>query len=405
MGKSPLDRVLRGLESGRRPAYVSLLLSVVLAGLTAFRFVVLVQRLTPAEYGMLNVFTLLGTLMPLVLSLGLTLQYQRVTHFQGPGHITSLIRTSFLVTSATVVPGLVVILVVSKPFSDGIDWLWASVFILVVSSATALTTFYSQIMLGLNFRATASFMMFLVNAGATAALLPAAMTNQVQTTAILGWWSFFGVAAAWASYSIVRVHNEPGPRSGRAVSVREGILSIPSQVGPWLFIFVVRYMIGFNIDAEAIANYAISSTVVDMAFLVTIPLLNHFTNKVMAGAQSPAKGMLYAVPAFVVLAALASMGVSWLLPRIGQPGYSLGLEVTAILIAVGVVRIYVTAWRSKALGQKKIHVSSVAYILVVCASVLSFMFWPMTSLTSYAVVTLFGFLVVAVAQRISVRAR
>ncbi|WP_141688726.1 polysaccharide biosynthesis protein [Pseudarthrobacter enclensis] len=395
---------MAALEAGRRPAYISLLLSAMLAGLTGIRFLVLVGNIPPEEYGVLNLFTLLSTLMPLLMSIGLPLQYQRVAHFDGAKRIPSLQRTSLYVTGIATLPSFCVVLLVSRPITDGQSWFWACVYITVISTATAFSTFSSQIMLGLNLRASASLIMFLVNSGATVALLPAILGGVLEATGILGWWAFFSVISALAARRLVHLQKTMGrPRIRSVVSIREGLLSVPSQIGPWLFIFVIRYLVGINAGVEAIANYAIASTVVDMAFLVAVSLLNYFTNKVMAGKQSPMRGMLYSVPAFLVLALAASVGVAWILPLIGQDGYHLAVETLVILTAVGVVRIYITAWRSRALGEKKIHVSSAAYSLVVVGTLIAFSIWPTDSPEIYALVTLGGFIAVAASQRLSLR--
>lgn len=398
-----ISRVIAHLEKGRRPALVSLALSAMLAVLTGVRFLVLVGSLPPNEYGVLNLFTLLATLMPLLMSLGLSLQYQRIAHFQGVKRISSLQRTSLIVTISSVLPSFVVILILSQPIIEVHEWIWASAYIVIIAGTTALSTFSSQIMLGLNFRATASFLMFLANAGATIALIPVSFMGSFGVTEILGWWALFSLGAAIVGFRIVGLQRLRRRKPAQVVSIREGLLSVPSQIGPWLFVFIVRYMIGINAGSEAIANFAIASTVIDMAFLVSVSLLNHFTNRVMAGTQSPLRGMMYSIPFFLALSTFGSFLVAWLLPRLGQDGYHLEFETTLILAGVGITRIYITAWRARALGQKKLHLSSLAYIIVVALSLGIFLVMPVDSLSFYAIITLIGFVVVAAVQRYSLR--
>jgi len=396
-----LDRVLNALESRRLPMVISLAVSAALAAFTALRFVVLIHAMPPAQYGVFNLYTLLASLLPLFMTAGLTLQYQRVSHFQGPGTTHALLRTSVLVTLIALVPSFAAVFLITMPIVSLPELIWVSIFLLVISATASLTTFHSQILLGLNYRSTSSLMMFLVNAGATFAVLPAWLEGRIAPMALLGWWAAFSVAITALTWWVARSRREGREGIGGVLSWREGLLSVPSQIGPWLFVFVIRYLIGLNIDESAIANYAIAATISDMAFLVAVSLLNYFTNRVMSGTQAPWRGILLSAPLYLLLAACGFFAVLWLLPLVGQQGYELEPPVALILIGVGLVRLYLTAWRSRALGLKKIHVSSNAYLVVIAISVLALWFWAPVYPEAYAVVTLAGFLVVAVVQRIS----
>ncbi|WP_148258118.1 hypothetical protein [Pseudarthrobacter phenanthrenivorans] len=303
------------------------------------------------------------------------------------------------------IPGYLVLYYISSPVLEGDGLLTASLFVLVISLATAIATFASQIMLGLNYRSTAALIMFGVNSGATVALVPALAFDNIEAVSILGWWALFSTCAALASYAVVGSQSTRVRSRRRVVSFREGMFSIPAQIGPWLFIFMVRYMIGINIDPDSVADFAITSTVVDMAFLVSVSILSYFSNRVMVGQQSPAKGLLYTIPIFVVMSSIGSVAVSWILPHVGRPGYDFSLGLALVLTLAGVARIHISAWRARALGAAKLHISSVAYLAVVGVSLLGFLLWPSTSLEVYAWVTLAGFVTVAVIQQASVHKR
>lgn len=399
----PLHRILVAIEQRRLPILVSLLASASLAAFTGIRFLVLVRALPPDAYGVFNIYTLLASLLPLFMSLGLTLQFQRVAHLNGRPVIKSLLTWSATITAVTVLPSFVIVFLVTAPLEGATDVLLVAFLLAVIGASTALTTFHSQIMLGLNHRSAASLLMFLTNASSTTALLPAAVVTGISPVALLGWWALWSTAVSVFSAWIARSQRGESPASSANVSIGEGLLSLPSQIGPWLFIFVIRLMIGVNIDEAAIANYAIAATIADMAFLVAVSLLNYFTNRVMVGSQSPWRGIFFSAPVYLVLSVVGIAAIAWFLPIFAQDGYVLEPFVAIILTAVGLVRMYITAWRSRALGQKKVHVSSGAYLAVIIATVATLWVLAPSQAWIYAAATLVGFVIVAAVQRFGLR--
>lgn len=398
-------RVVDWLEIGRRPALLPALASAGLAAFTGIRFLILLQALTPTQYGEYNLFGLMAAVLPTVMFAGLALQFQRRSHEAGRSVVRPLLRVGTLTIAVSVAPTAVIIFCLCAPLEGWPQLLLVVLFLLVITASIAATTMHSQIMLGLNYRSTAAIMLFLTNSAGTAAFLPAFFSTGLNPISLLGWWAALAVLCAVATDIFIRpFRSSDSTQIPSGLSMAEGILSIPGQAGAVITAVAVRYLLAINVSASAVANFAVAATVADMSYLIAITAVAFFTNRILAG-DSPARGIRIASGLHVVLCIVGGIAVIWILPLIGGPGYVLSVSVMAILVVVGLVRIYTTAWTSRALGMKQLHVLSIAYAIGVGVAVLGLWFFAPTDANTYALVTLGVFTVVAVAQRIAVRSR
>lgn len=399
-----VERFLTAIEVGRRSAYVNVGVSIALAIFTGLRFIVLVRGLSPASYGVLNVFATLAVLAPQLTSLGISLQYQRIAHHGGAGRVRHLLLVSVVVTALGILPTFPVVFILGLPLvTRGELWLVALA-VTIISGATVLAVFVSQILIGRGRRSASAILMFAVNSGPTVALLPNLLLPPISVVAQLTWWAVGALIFAVLAWLLAMTRRLPADHAGERVSFGEGLLALPAQIGPWLFLFVIRYLIGINVDAAAVANYAMAAISAETAFLIAGSLLNYTTVQVMTGSQSPWRGLRYILPFYVVLTALGLVAIAWVLPIIGQGGYHLPAAAAILLAISGVVRLYILAWRPRAIGLKRLHYSSWAFLAVTAVGAGALWMWAPIQYAAYALVTVVGFLFVAVVQRITVRA-
>ncbi|WP_418345003.1 hypothetical protein [Rhodococcus pyridinivorans] len=392
------------LERGRLPMILSMAMSGGIALITAFRFAILVQFLTPDDYGRINIYSTLTSVVPLVMSLGMSVQYQRIARATGSQAIPSLTRATLVVHAFTTLPTLVIVALISRPLGGEEHYFWAATMTVIIALATSVTTLYSQTALGLGYRTTASGMLFLVNAAGAVPLLPIWISSTASVNSILAWWAAGAVAACAASRLILpktelSVVNSLDAR----MSYREGLLTLPVQVGPWLLIFLVRYIIGLNIDASAIAAFAIASTVADMGFLVATAALGYFSNRLMTNHISPTRALILTAPVLIVITIAGGVVVDIALPAIGKGGdYTFPILIAVLLAVFNLIRLYINAWRPRIVGIRKLQSTSWVYIGTVISVSILLLTWKPTSLEPYAYCLIIAFALIAAVQRFEV---
>lgn len=394
------------LERGRRPALVSLAAAVSLAVFTGVRFVILIAVLDPYDYGRFNLLNLMINLLPLVMSAGLTLQYQRLVYQGGPPAVRPLLRSALVVTLVSVLPALVVVAILIQPLAGNDQASILALTVTATAAACTVSTFAAQLELGLGSRAASSLIMFVSNSAPTAAVLVAWLTGR-GVVGILVCWTAASLAVCVVAGLLVRrsgiPHRWRGAERTVNISLTEGILSIPAQAGIWGYVFALRYLLGVNLGPDSVAIYAVAATVFDTAFLVAVSLLNYFTNRVMAGEQSPWRGLSYAVPFYGALSVVGALAAIWLLPTIGQDGFEFDLTLGVLLASGGLLRLYIAAWRPRAVGLMRTHVVSAAYIMITAAALATFLLARGLPIYWYGVATILGFVVVAAVQQLAVR--
>lgn len=395
--------VIKRAEEGRNPFYISSGLAAALAGLTLIRFVILVAVLAPNEYGRLNIFVSFVNVVPAVMSLGVSWQYQRIARYTGPGAARQLARVGHKVLLLSLVPSLVVTLLIESPFVQSDESLiLIAICTLVISGTTSLTTLYSQIVLGLEYRSLASFMLFAVNGGVTLALLPILLSGGATILMVMGLWAVASLLACGWSYKALRILTYAHKPVPIKTSFREGILTLPALGGTFFLVFLARYILGIYAGGATVASFSISSTVTESAFLISVSMIGVYSNKIMDG-EHPNRSLLVAIPFLVGLTAVGLVIILFLLPRIGGSEYSISIAVTAILTAAGICRLFISAWRARAVGLRRVEASAWSYIVVGTILGAALIISKSSEMVLYALALTGAFFVIAFYQWYTVR--
>lgn len=391
------------LERGKAPAVLSVAMSAALAVITAARFAILVRALPPADYGRINIYATLVNVAPFFMNLGLSWQYQRLALQSGHRARRPLIRTAILVTLATFAPSFVAVLLVAAPIAGRDGFVIPAICATVIAAATGITSLYSQIAVGYGYRTRASLQMFLVNAAGLTPLIPMLVNEGFTVSFVLAWWAAGAVLAALIARLILPLRSlREHTLTEEHLSYAEGLLTLPAQVGPWLLIFTIRYLIGIIVGAEALAEFAIASTIADIGFAITVPLIGFYSNKLMTGHIPAWRVLLITAPMLLGLSAAGYLAVSVILPVIAQKGYSASLSLTALLAGVSLVRLHLAAWRPRAVGLRLVQRTSWAYLLIIPLSVVWVLWLRPVELAAYGWVMMLGFTLLAAVQRFAV---
>jgi O-antigen/teichoic acid export membrane protein len=395
--------VIGRAEAGRNPFYISSGLAAALAALTLIRFVILVAVLAPSEYGRLNIFVSFVNVAPALMSLGISWQYQRVARYAGPGSARKLVRIGHKVLFLALVPSLVATVLIESPFVHSDESLiLIAICTVVISAATSLATLYSQIVLGLEFRSLASFMLFAVNGGVTLALLPILVSGNATILMVMGFWAIASLLACGWSYKALRILTYAHKQVPVSASFREGIFTLPALVGTFLLVFLARYLLGIYAGGATVASFSISSTVTESAFLISVSLVGVYSNKIMDG-EHPNRSLLLAIPFLVGLTAIGLLVILFLLPRIADSDYSISVAVTAILTAAGICRLFISAWRARAVALRRVGASSWSYVVVGAVLAAALIIAKSSDMDTYALALTAAFLIIAFYQWFTVR--
>lgn len=389
-------------EAGRNPFFVSAILAGALAALTLARFSILVSTLPPSEYGRLNIFLTFVNVAPAFMSIGLSWQYQRIARDSGFGAARPLSQIGHRVLLGTLVPALIITALIGAPFAGHDSLLLITVYTVIIAATTSLTILYSQISLGLGYRSLASFMLFAVNGGVTLGLLPIVISGHGNLTTVLGYWAIASLFAWGWTYGalILLVHGRQTTHV--SASFQEGLFSLPGLVGMFLLIFLARYILGLNSGGATVSTFSISSTITDSAFLVAVSIVGVYSNRIMDG-EHPHRSLIVAIPCLLGLTLVALAVIHVLLPFIGRPGYEVSVPVTLILSLAGVSRLFIGAWRARAVALRKVQASAWIYLVAggVMAAALAVL--HLRNIVLYAVALTGAFVTVAVYQWWTIR--
>jgi hypothetical protein len=340
--------------------------------------------------------------LPSIVCLGLPWQYQRIARDHGPSSIISLVRSAFQVNLLMLAPIFLVTFALGSSYSGPDNLLLLTTCTLIISLTTSLTTLYSQAALGLRRRSLSNIMLFAVNGGVVVGVAPIALLHHGTVTGVLEYWSLASlVACAWSLLALRLLARDTQPTVIRP-SLREGLLSIPVSTGPFLFIFLVRYTLGLNLSPSALSQFAISSTVADMALLIAVSLVGVYSNRIMDG-ENPNRSLVLALPALLLFTAVGIVILTVILPLLARHGYSFSVSVTLLLTVAASVRLFISAWQYRAVALRKVQASVWLYIPISLAATAVLAIWRPTNMIIYGATIIAGFLAVAVYMWTTVR--
>ena len=312
----------------------------------------------------------------------------------------------------TAVPGFGLCFALALPFSAAGSPVTLALLSIVTSAAVAITITISQILLGLRSRSASVLVMFGYNVFLTIAVVPFLASGPVTVTAVMGAWTAasligLGLAGLWLR-AASRAHAGADPATPtdapRSVRLRyvDGLLTIPALVGPWLLVMLTRYLLGLFSTGNALATFALSWTLVDLAFLIAVNLPMLASTDIMLGRRSPASVFLLSAAALAALTGLGYLALELFVSRFA-PTYQPSGLVTGLMLGTGLARVAISSWLPRAVGLMRERAVSVIYIASAIVLVVGLVIWRPSSPVPYAVALSLAFAMVAVTQAILLR--
>ena len=189
--------------------------------------------------------------------------------------------------------------------------------------------------------------MFGYNILITIVVLPLAFTSgPVTTTEVLLLWMIASLGGlAWAILLLFFAWRG-APRAAVAseeVPVREGLVMLPTLIGPWLLLFAVRYLLGISAGGAAVAQFSLSWTLVDLAYLAAVNVPTLYARDLILGTRRPAR--VFALSASILLTS-TTVGFVLLVAYVAAfaPDYELSIATTLILTFTGILRVALATW-------------------------------------------------------------
>ena len=397
----------RWLEAGRRPHVVAVTATVILAALAPLRFSVLVSRMDPDGYGYLSLFNTLTSLLPYALTLGLSLQFQHLAGAHGSRAAVPIVRRGTEIIALAAFPGFLVSLLLALPFDAAGPPLLVALLVVVTSAAVALTITISQVLLGLQSRSASVLVMFGYNVFLTLAVIPFLSGGHVSVTDVLAAWTIASLvglilALLWLRISASGRSTLPAANRGDMhLRHLDGLLTLPALVGPLLLLLLTRYLLGLFGSGGALATFAISWTLVDLAYLIAVNVSTLASTDIMFGRRSPVP--IFALSA-VTMFGLVTAGYLALLLFVQAfaPSYKLSLVVTALMLTVGVARVAITSWLPRVVGLARERITSTLYAGGAGLLTLVLVVWHAAEPVPYALCLSLTFAAIGIAQAVMV---
>lgn len=409
----PASTILLRMERGRLPLAITLFCSATIAILTALRFVLMINLLSPSQYGVLNLLTTAVNLLPMVSILGIPLHLQRMVRTLGPRSISRGMKSGYIACALTLMPLAIGLFILISPFANSTrELIVYTVSMTIVCQCSGIAIFSSQLVLGAGYRGSASLIMLFSNSVLTLSLLIPYLFEIASLEAILLCWSAGCILVAiFVTIFAITLTGRTGPddqlnaimERGELELVplfRSGILTIPSMVGPWLLVFIIRYMLGMSLGTTAVAAYAVASTIVDTAFLLASSIISFSGNRLLDRSQSPTIPFLWSGLVLTCLAIPATVVVPFILSEIGREGYVLSNSLVVLLYVSALCRLYITSWRQRSLAENALGFLSGLFIIVTLCVLLILIVWKPPSPVYYALIQSSSYFFVAVGQQL-----
>jgi hypothetical protein len=373
---SPLgwpSRMWRVAETGHHPHVIAVLTTALLALLAPLRFSILVGRMDPSSYGYLSIFNTLTSVLPYVLILGLSWQLQIVSSRFGLGVTKRLRRIGIRLVAAASLPTVATAYVLAQQFPEAVAPGLLALLTVITSAAVGLTMLASQTLLGLGARSASTLAMFGYNVLLTVVILPFLWGDRpIGVVEVMGAWAvaavvglvFAVVCLATALSTFASVSIDPIPR--RLIDIPRGIASLPAMVGPLLLLLVSRYVLGITADGAALATFALSWTLVDLAYLLSVNVPTLASTDIMRGTRAPLGVFVVSATACAVLVALGHGLLIFFLSG-AAPQYHVSTAVTVAMGVGGIARLMIVSWLPRSVELAREGVVSVSYVIVALA--------------------------------------
>ncbi|QRI77938.1 MULTISPECIES: hypothetical protein [Rhodococcus] len=161
----------------------------------------------------------------------------------------------------------------------------------------------------------------------------------------------------------------------------------------------MRYLLGLNLGETAMAEFSISSTVIESAFTVAVTVITFSANRLLDGATRPLGPFLWSTASLLAVSIPALILLPTVLGEFANDGYSFSIEISLVLLLGAIARLYLSSWRQRSLAVGTLGALSTQFIAVTAIAAMFIAISRPSETIVYALVQTTSYLVIAASQQ------
>ena len=361
--------------------------AALLAFLAPLRVIVTVHALSPAEYGFLAIINTMTSFVPYLMTVGYSLQYQLMTVERGPAALEVLSRQAVSNILRSAIPcGALTILFVA-PFASAQKTLTIASLAVITSACVAYMMLASQSLLGLGNRSSSALCLLVYNSLCSLLLLPLAALHLVSILSIVLLWTLAAMLGALVSRRLLHRFQSLPQLSCLPLSLTQAGWALPVLLGPWTFLMLGRYFLGFSTSTADVTQFSLAWTIVDLSYLVAVSGVTYLSTRLLRRDISASRVFGVSALGYTVILCCVAVAATIVIPRINHL-YHINSILVVILALTGLARLAQATWAPLIVRNRAIHRLSLVYLCLAAVFVCALATLPVTSLTLSFILTL-----------------
>jgi hypothetical protein len=349
--------------------------------------IVTVHALDPSEYGFLAIINTMTSFVPYLMTLGYSLQYQLMTVERGPAALEVLSRQAVSNILRSAVPcGALTILFVA-PFASPQKTLTIAALAVITSGCVAYMMLASQSLLGLGNRSSSALCLLVYNSLCSLFILPLAALHSVSILSIVLLWTVAAMLGALVSKRLLNRFQSLPQLSRLPLSLTQAGWALPVLLGPWTFLMLGRYFLGFSASTADVTQFSLAWTIVDLSYLVAVSGVTYLSTRLMRQDISPSLVFGFSALSYSVILGCVAITASFAIPRINAL-YHINAILVVVLALTGLARLAQATWAPLIVINRAIHRLSLVYVCLAVVFVGALATLRVTSLTLSFILTL-----------------
>jgi hypothetical protein len=200
-------------------------------------------------------------------------------------------------------------------------------------------------------------------------------------------WTLAAILGALVSRRLVnRFHSLP-QLNDLPLSLTQAGWALPVLLGPWTFLMMGRYFLGFSASTADVTQFSLAWTIVDLSYLIAVSGVTYLSTRLMRLDISPSRVFGVSALSYAVILCCVAISASVVIPRINAL-YHISAVLVFVLALTGIARLAQATWAPLIVRNRAIHRLSLVYLCLAIIFVCVLATSHVTSLTLSVILTL-----------------